>query len=65
MIYDNIVEIISKKNLTIHALEMKAGLSNGTIRKWNSPDANPTLDNLKAVAKVLDVSVNKLLKGAT
>lgn len=69
MIYDNIVEICAKKDLTIRALEVKTGLANGTIRKWNSPDANPQLNNLTAVANVLGVSVNRLLrdkdKGAT
>lgn len=62
MIYDNIVEIIAKKDLTIHALEMKANLANGTIRKWNSPDANPQINNLKAVADVLGVSVARLMR---
>ena len=62
MIYDNIIEIISSKNLTVHALEMRAGLANGTIRKWNSPDANPQISNLIAVADALGVSVNRLLR---
>lgn len=62
MIYDNIVEIIAKKDLSIHALEMKANLANGTIRKWNSPDANPQINNLKAVADVLGVSVARLMR---
>ena len=62
MIYDNVVEIAVKKNLTIHAVEVKAGLANGTVRKWNTPDANPQMNNLAAVAAVLGVSVNRLLK---
>ena len=62
MIYDNVVELMAKKDLTIHSLEMKAGLANGTIRKWKDPAISPNIKNVIAVAGVLGVSVSRLLR---
>lgn len=63
MIYDNIKIICKKKNLSIRSLEHAAELGNGTISKWN--EVNPTLENIQAVARVLDVSVDELSKPVT
>lgn len=60
MVYDNIKTLAAKKNMTIHAVEVKAGLSNNSIGKWKT--CNPTVKNLVKVAKVLEVSVESLLK---
>ena len=60
MIYNRIKEICREKGMSVSFVEKQAGLSNGAISKWN--DSSPTVDNLKAVATVLKVSVNKLLK---
>lgn len=62
MVYENIKELCSKKNLSIRRLEMKSELSNGTIGKWNRPNARPSADSLIRVAKALGVSVEKLMK---
>lgn len=60
MVYENIESLCQRKGLTICALEKKAGLSNGTVGKWRT--ASPRLKNLERVAKVLGVSVNRLLR---
>ena len=60
MLFDNVKAIAEKKGMSIGKLEKSAGLSNGAIFKWKT--ASPTVDNLKAVAKVLDVKVDKLLE---
>lgn len=65
MIYDNIIRLVEQKNLTIHALEERAGLSNGTVRKWRRLKHSPRLENVVAVAKVLGVSINELYKAGT
>ena len=59
MVYDNIKAVCDKKGMSIKALERKAELGNGTICKWRT--VSPTVDNLKAVAKALDVKVSKLI----
>lgn len=41
-------------------MKKQVGLSNGSISKWRV--SSPTVDNLKAVAKVLNVKVDKLLE---
>lgn len=59
MLYDKIKEICKEKGISVAFVEKEAGLSNGIIRKWN--DSSPTVDNLKAVAKVLKIGVEKLI----
>lgn len=60
MLFDNVKSIAEKKGMSIGKLEKAAGLSNGAIFKWKT--VSPTVDNLKSVAKVLDVKVDKLLE---
>lgn len=60
MIYGNIQRLAIEQGMSISELEKKAGLSKATISKWKK--SNPTVDNLKAVAKVLRVKVDKLLE---
>lgn len=60
MIYERILKIAKAKGISIRSIERRAGLSNGTIRKWK--EASPTVDNISAVAKVLGVAVMNLLE---
>ena len=62
VIYDNVVELMIKKNMTIFELEREAGLANGTVRKWKDLTNSPKLESVMAVAKVLGVTVNRLLR---
>lgn len=59
LIYDKIKEICKSKGISVASVEKEAGLSNGTISKWNS--SSPTIENLNAVAKVLKVKIGSLL----
>lgn len=63
MIYENICRYAAKRKLSIHQIEKKANIGNGTIRKWKD-GAIPSLESLQKVAKVLGVSVTTLLRGA-
>ena len=60
MILENVKELCAKKDISISALEKKAGIGNGTISGWN--EYNPKLDTLMKVADALDVSVTRLLR---
>ena len=60
MIYTNIKALADKKGLSIAEIEKRAGLGNGTIGKWR--EAKPLADSLAKVAKVLNVSINTLVK---
>ena len=60
LIYDNILAIAKKKGLSLRKIEIEAGLSSGAIGKWKT--RSPHVDNLMAVAKVLKVSLNTLVK---
>lgn len=59
MLYDKIKEICKKNGVSVSAVEKEAGLSNGTISKWN--ESSPSVDNLKAVANVLKIKVERLI----
>ena len=60
MIYENILDVAKKKKMSLNRIEKEANLSSGAIGKWKK--SSPTVDNIKAVAKVLNVSVNTLIK---
>lgn len=60
MVYENIVEISKKKNLSITEVEKRAGLGRGAIGKWQV--SSPTVSKLAAVADVLGVSIHRLMK---
>lgn len=59
MIFYKIKEICDKQGISIASLEKQAGLSNGAIGKWKY--SSPTVDNLKAVAKILKVKIDELI----
>lgn len=59
LIYDRIKEICKEKGISASSVEKKAGLGNGAIAKWNN--FSPSVKNLKAVADVLEISIDELL----
>jgi transcriptional regulator with XRE-family HTH domain len=60
MVYDNVKDLCEEKGLSIYELEVKSGLANATIGKWRK--STPTLDSLRKVAAVLQVSIEKLIE---
>lgn len=60
IIYDKVKKLADERNISIYALERKAGLKNGAISKWQA--SSPTLKSLQAVANALEVSINELLE---
>ena len=55
---DKIKRLANEHEITIHNLEEKANLKNGTIRKWDK--AMPKLSSLLAVADVFGIDYWKL-----
>ncbi len=60
MLFDTIKKLCKEQGLSVSEVEKNAGLGNGTIRGWN--ESSPTVDNLQAVAMVLNTTVDNLLK---
>lgn len=60
LIYNKIKSEAAKKGMSICALEKAAGIGNGVIAGWKN--SSPTLDKLKKVAGVLEVSIDYLTK---
>lgn len=61
MIYERIKSEANQQKLTIAELEKRAGLGNGVIGGWRT--SAPNARKLEAVADVLGVTVDYLLKG--
>lgn len=59
MIFKNIEKRSKAKGYRISYVERTAGLGNGTIGKWKT--ISPNVENLQAVAKVLECTVDDLL----
>lgn len=58
-IFDTIKNICKEKGITVSSLEKQAGLSKGSVYKWNT--VSPSVESLSKVANVLKVSINKLI----
>lgn len=59
MIYDRIKKLCEAQGITIMECEKRAGLGNGVISGWKT--SSPRLDKIKAVAAVLNTTVNDLI----
>lgn len=61
--YQRVKAIADQKGMTINAVEKAAGLSNGTIGKWQKTKSRTgRLTSVRAIANVLGVSVDELIK---
>lgn len=60
--YQRVKALAEEKGYSIAALEKAAGIANGTIGKWKDSDDGIRLKTLKALVKVLDVSIEELIK---
>lgn len=58
-IFDKVSKKASEKGVSINSLENKAGVSSGSIYKWNT--VSPTIRNLSKVAEALECSIDELL----
>ena len=59
-IYQNIKKLAKEKRVPVYMLENAAGLSSGSICKWDS--VSPSVNNLKKVADILGTTVDELIK---
>lgn len=60
--YSKVKKLADEKGISIAALEKQAGLANGTIGKWRDSDKGVRVSSLAAIAKILDVPMEKLLE---
>lgn len=59
MVYDEIVKLCKRNNITIAKLERELKFSNATIRRWEH--ASPSVINAKKVADYFGVTIDSLL----
>lgn len=60
-IVERIQSEISKKGISIKALEKEIGLGNGTIKRWDN--SSPQCNKIQLVANYLHVSLEWLITG--
>lgn len=60
-IVERIQSEISKKGISIKALEKEIGLGNGTIKRWDN--SSPQCNKIQLVANYLQVSLEWLITG--
>lgn len=59
----NIHEYLTKTGLTAAALARKAGIPKATLSSWLVGTKPSNIDHLKAVAEVMNISLDKLIFG--
>lgn len=60
-VYNNVKVLANERNLSIKAIEVSCGLSNGSIQKWDK--SMPKADALYQVAQFLGESIEYFLTG--
>lgn len=60
MFFDKVKSLASEKGMSYNELERKAGLTRNSVYKWAS--STPSVDKVAAVAKVLGVTIDELMK---
>ncbi len=63
-IANRLLELRKKNNLSQEELAGKIGISRQAVSKWERAEASPDTDNLIALAKLYDISLDALLLGA-
>ena len=60
MFFDKVKSLAAERGMSYNKLEMEAGLTRNSIYKWAS--STPSVDKVAAVAKVLGVTIDELMK---
>ena len=61
MLYERIKALCEERGISIARLEREAGIANATISGWIT--GFPSIRTIKAVADVLQVSIDELIDG--
>ena len=59
MLYEAVLQLCRKNNMTVSGLERELNLSNATIRRWKT--ASPTIANVMKVANFFGVTIDDLV----
>ena len=59
---DKIYELRKKKNLTQENLAILLDVSDKAVSKWENGTSKPTIDNLKRLSKIFDISLDDLIE---
>ena len=60
MFFDKVKSLAAERGMSYNELEREAGLTRNSVYKWAS--STPSVDKVAAVAKVLGVTIDELMK---
>ncbi len=58
---DRLKELFKKNNLTVTAVAARLGISNAAVYKWLWGIALPSIDNIIALTRILNVKVEDII----
>ena len=59
---DKIYELRKKRNLTQEDLAILLDISDKSVSKWENGTSKPTIENLKKISEIFDVSLDDLIE---
>ena len=59
---DKIYELRKKKNLTQEDLAILLDISDKSVSKWENGTSKPTIENLKKISEIFDISLDDLIE---
>ena len=59
---DKIYELRKKKNLTQEDLAILLDISDKSVSKWENGTSKPTIEHLKKISEIFDVSLDDLIE---
>ena len=60
--YQNYVKLRDQHGLTDYEVAKRAGFTNATLSNWKAGRYTPKLDKIKAIADVLGVTIDELIR---
>ncbi|MBR1796482.1 MAG: helix-turn-helix transcriptional regulator [Clostridiales bacterium] len=58
---DNIRDLCERRNISVKEIHAALGVSSQAVYKWFRGESVPSIDNLVALADMLDVSVSDII----
>ena len=59
---DKIYELRKKRNLTQEDLAILLDISDKSVSKWENGTSKPTIENLKKISEIFDISLDDLIE---
>lgn len=62
MFYEKVSDYCRKNGISIHELEKKCKIGNGTIGGWRNENSTPKLETLRKIAQATGIPIEEWIK---